>query len=147
MTPMFQLNISPELSAACPHYRVAAVYAEVQNTPYNEGLWQEIEAFTQKLRAEGTTDSIKQQPAIAATREAYRRLGKDPSRYRPSAEALRRRLLRGLELYRIDTLVPHPWRRPCRRAVRGHRARSAEHRGAARVARRTGRHRHPHQRP
>lgn len=105
MTPMFQLNISPELSAACPHYRVAAVYAEVQNTPYNEGLWQEIEAFTQKLRAEGTTDSIKQQPAIAATREAYRRLGKDPSRYRPSAEALRRRLLRGLELYRIDTLV------------------------------------------
>ena len=102
---MFQLNISQELTAACPRYRVAAVYAEVQNTPYNEGLWQEIDAFTQELRAEGTTDSIKQQPAIAATREAYRRLGKDPSRYRPSAEALRRRLLRGLELYRIDTLV------------------------------------------
>ena len=57
------------------------------------------------MRASETADSIKQQPAIAATREAYRRLGKDPSRYRPSAEALRRRLLRGLELYKIDTLV------------------------------------------
>ena len=34
-----------------------------------------------------------------------KRCGKDPSRYRPSAEALRRRLLRGLELYQIDTLV------------------------------------------
>ena len=102
---MFQLTLSPELTSRCPEYRGAAVYAEVSNTSFCEGLWQEIDTFTQELRARETADSIKQQPAIAATREAYRRLGKDPSRYRPSAEALRRRLLRGLELYRIDTLV------------------------------------------
>ena len=42
---------------------------------------------------------------IRATRQAYKKLGKDPNRYRPSAEALRRRILRGLPLYRIDTLV------------------------------------------
>ena len=102
---MFHLTLSPELTSRCPEYRGAAVYAEVSNTSFCEGLWQEIDAFTQELRAHETADSIKQQPAIAATREAYRRLGKDPSRYRPSAEALRRRLLRGLELYRIDTLV------------------------------------------
>lgn len=42
---------------------------------------------------------------IFATRQAYKRLGKDPNRYRPSAEALRRRILRGLPLYKIDTLV------------------------------------------
>lgn len=40
-----------------------------------------------------------------ATREAYKRCGKDPGRYRPSAEALRRRLMRGIPLYQIDTLV------------------------------------------
>ena len=102
---MFYLTLSTELTSRCPEYRGAAVYAEVVNSPFSEGLWQEIEAFTQQLRATDTADSIKQQPAIAATRDAYRRLGKDPSRYRPSAEALRRRLLRGLELYRIDTLV------------------------------------------
>lgn len=102
---MFYLTLSTELTSRCPEYRGAAVYAEVVNSPFSEGLWQEIDAFTQELRARDTADSIKQQPAIAATREAYRRLGKDPSRYRPSAEALRRRLLRGLELYRIDTLV------------------------------------------
>lgn len=102
---MFHLTLSPELQSRCPEYRGAAVYASVVNTPFSEGLWQEIDTFTQELRATETADSIKQQPAIAATREAYRRLGKDPSRYRPSAEALRRRLLRGLELYRIDTLV------------------------------------------
>ena len=42
---------------------------------------------------------------IQATRQAYKRLGKDPNRYRPSSEALRRRILRGLPLYKVDTLV------------------------------------------
>ncbi|MFY9597736.1 MAG: phenylalanine--tRNA ligase beta subunit-related protein, partial [Dysgonamonadaceae bacterium] len=32
-------------------------------------------------------------------------LGKDPNRYRPSAEALCRRIVKGIELYRINTLV------------------------------------------
>lgn len=102
---MFQITVSEEIKNRCPEYRGAAVYAEVNNTPFSEGLWQEIDAFTTELRATETTESIKQQPIIAATREAYKRCGKDPSRYRPSAEALRRRLMRGLELYRIDTLV------------------------------------------
>lgn len=102
---MYNITLSPEIKAACPEYRGAAVYAEVTNTKFCQGLWDEINAFTQELRATETTDSIKLQTAIAATREAYKRCGKDPSRYRPSAEALRRRLMRGLELYQIDTLV------------------------------------------
>ena len=102
---MYHITLSKEIKQNCPEFRGAAVFAEVTNTPYCEGLWQEIATFTQELRARETTDSIKYQPVIAATREAYKRCGKDPSRYRPSAEALRRRLLRGLELYQIDTLV------------------------------------------
>ncbi len=99
------ITVSPELKAACPQYKGAAVYAEVSNSQFSEGLWQEINAFTEELQATADTEGIKHQSAIAATREAYKRCGKDPSRYRPSAEALRRRLLRGIALYQIDTLV------------------------------------------
>ena len=102
---MYSITVSEEIRERWPQYRGAAVYATVENTAFDEDLWAEIALFTEHLRANETTDSIKQQTAITATREAYRACGKDPSRYRPSAEALRRRLLRGLELYRIDTLV------------------------------------------
>ncbi|MEO1089839.1 MAG: phenylalanine--tRNA ligase beta subunit-related protein [Pseudomonadota bacterium] len=44
-------------------------------------------------------------PAIAATRAAYKALGKDPSRYRPASEALRRRVLKGAAVPRINPLV------------------------------------------
>lgn len=102
---MYNITVSEEIKKACPGFKGAAVYAEVTNTAFCEGLWKEIDAFTQELTTTTQTDDIKLQPAIAATREAYKRCGKDPSRYRPSAEALRRRLMRGLALYQIDTLV------------------------------------------
>lgn len=102
---MYTLTVSEEIKEKWPQYRGAAVYATVINTPYDEGLWEKIAYFTEHLRITETTESIKHQSAITATRDAYRACGKDPSRYRPSAEALRRRLLRGLELYQIDTLV------------------------------------------
>ena len=102
---MYQITVSEEIRAKCPQYRGTAVYASVKNTAYDADLWHEIAQFTAHLQATESIDSIKQQRAIMATREAYRACGKDPSRYRPSAEALRRRLLRGLDLYRIDTLV------------------------------------------
>ena len=66
---------------------------------------QEIDAFTGQLTSTTQMEDIKHQPVIFATREAYKRCGKDPGRYRPSAEALRRRLMRGIPLYQIDTLV------------------------------------------
>lgn len=102
---MYTISISEEIKAACPVFTGAAVYATVKNTSFSEGLWREINAFTEQLTATTQMEDIKRQPVIAATREAYKRCGKDPGRYRPSAEALRRRLMRGIPLYQIDTLV------------------------------------------
>ena len=102
---MYTIIVSKELKEACPVFAGAAIYAEVKNTSYCKGLWEEIQSFTEMLTATTRLEDIKKQPVIAATREAYKRCGKDPGRYRPSAEALRRRLMRGIALYQIDTLV------------------------------------------
>ena len=102
---MFEIKVSQEIKNACPVFAGAAVYAAVKNTAYCDGLWKEINTFTEDLTTTTQMADIKLQPVIAATREAYKRCGKDPGRYRPSAEALRRRLMRGIPLYQIDTLV------------------------------------------
>ena len=101
----FQITVSNEIKQCCPQFRGAAVYAPVHNTNFCQGLWDEINAFDAELKASSKIEDIKHQPVIAATREAYKRCGKDPARYRPSAEALRRRLMRDIPLYQIDTLV------------------------------------------
>lgn len=100
-----KIGVSEEIKHACPQFAGVAILATVKNTAYSESLWNEIGKFTEQYRQMYTTDSIKDMVTIRATREAYKKCGKDPSRYRPSGEALCRRILRGIPLYQIDTLV------------------------------------------
>lgn len=102
---MISIHVSDDLRGRCPEFTGAAVVAEVKNSEFCADLWTEIEEFIATYRQRYTTESIKQMPAIEATRQAYRRCGKDPSRYRPSSEALVRRTLKGHDLYKVNTLV------------------------------------------
>ncbi|MBO4786975.1 MAG: hypothetical protein J5510_07900 [Prevotella sp.] len=97
--------VTPNIRSVCPDFVGAAVEAWVQNTPYCPELWNEINAICEDCRSRFTTVTIKELSAIEATRRVYRACGKDPSRYRPAAEALIRRVVQGKELYQIDTLV------------------------------------------
>ena len=100
-----KIVVSREIESVCPTFVGAAVEAQVTNSSYCETLWDEIHALEDKYRQELTTESLKQLPSIAATRNVYKACGKDPSRYRPASEQLIRRMLQGKELYQIDTLV------------------------------------------
>ena len=97
--------VSQEIKSVCPVFVGAVVEAQVVNTQYSPALWDAIHRLESQFRAELTTESLKQQSSIAATRAIYKRCGKDPSRYRPASEQLIRRMLQGKELYQIDTLV------------------------------------------
>lgn len=105
MRKKLTIEVSEELRKAWHSFQGAAVFATVKNSAYSEELWKRIGEFTELYRSRYTIDSIKEMPAIQATRQAYKKCGKDPSRYRPSSEALCRRILRGIPLYQIDTLV------------------------------------------
>ena len=100
-----KIIVSQEIESVCPTFVGGAVEAQVANTPYCAELWEEIHALEERFRQELTTESLKQLPSIAATRNVYKACGKDPSRYRPASEQLIRRMLQGKELYQIDTLV------------------------------------------
>lgn len=102
---MFNFIVSAELRAVCPHFAGVAVLADVSNSEYSESLWRRINDCISDYGSRHSIEDIKKNPAIEATRDAYKKAGKDPNRYRPSSEALCRRILRGLPLYQINTLV------------------------------------------
>lgn len=100
-----KIIVSDEIETVCPTFVGACVEAQVENTPYCQELWDEIDTLGEKYKQTLTTESLKEMSGIAATRRVYRACGKDPSRYRPASEALIRRMLQGKKLYQIDTLV------------------------------------------
>lgn len=93
------------MHSVCPEYVGACITANISNTQYSADLWSEIDTLGAEYRATLTTESLKDMTSIQATRRIYKLCGKDPSRYRPSGEALVRRVLQGKGLYHVDTLV------------------------------------------
>lgn len=99
------VSISAELKNRCPEMALGVVCCDIVNTVRDERLWAEMEREIVVLKERYTLENVKTKPEIAATRRAYKATGKDPNRYRPSAEALCRRILRDMELYQISTAV------------------------------------------
>ena len=102
---MIQVEIDPRILEVCPQVRIGLVSATVVNEPTCDALWAEIEAAAEDVKQRFALLAINERPAITGTRRLYRALGKDPSRYRVSSEALCRRIIRGLGIYRLTTLI------------------------------------------
>lgn len=100
-----KIVVSQEIKDVCPLFVGACVEASVRNSLFSSALWNEIGNFSQTFCLQHTTETLKEITPISATRSIYRLCGKDPSRYRPAAEALLRRVLQGKELYKVNTLV------------------------------------------
>lgn len=100
-----KISVSETIKKVCPQLKLAILYAEVKNSYSPDGFWSEIEKEIELIKTNYRIDQINQRPCIAATRRVYKVLGKDPNRYRPSAEALCRRIVREIPLYRVSTLV------------------------------------------
>lgn len=99
------IEYEPIIAEAAPQLRTVTVEADVVNGETSDELWALLLAEGEEIRKCYDLPMINKRPAIAGTRNAYKALGKEPNRYRPSAEALCRRLVKGMELYRINTLV------------------------------------------
>ncbi len=69
----------------------------------------EFEVYEQnifsEIRSKDDLDSMKDDPLFRSYRDLYWTFGMDPTKLRVSSEALRRRILRGLNLWRISDVV------------------------------------------
>lgn len=88
-----------------PSLTVALITADITNADTPDSLWEDLNRVISRIKDSFQIEMINKHPAVSATRAAYKAFGKDPNRYRPSAEALMRRAVKGMELYRTTTVV------------------------------------------
>lgn len=102
---MARVSIDAEMKAKCPRVALACVAAEVEAGATPEGLDHELHTCEERILKLAEPKTLLESAAILATRAAYKTLGKDPARYRGSAEALLRRVIAGKGLPRIHNVV------------------------------------------
>ncbi|MDE6272019.1 MAG: hypothetical protein K2M31_03325 [Muribaculaceae bacterium] len=99
------LIIEEDFASRLPEYRVILIEADVKVEPTSDAQKKEMDELAAGIASRLKVEDINKQAPIVATRRAYKICGKDPNRYRPSQEQLMRRIVRGLGLYNVDSLV------------------------------------------
>jgi DNA/RNA-binding domain of Phe-tRNA-synthetase-like protein len=98
-------TFSEQLTQLVPDIGLACIECDVEIQAFNKELWSEIQHKIFELSGKIQIENIKDIPAISASRKAYKACGKDPARYRLSAEALLRRIVNRSEIYQINNVV------------------------------------------
>jgi DNA/RNA-binding domain of Phe-tRNA-synthetase-like protein len=97
------LSLSPEIAG---RVQLGVLLLEgVSVKAADESLAEAIDAYGRELRQRYGQARSAELPGAPEARELYKALGLDPTKTRPSSEALARRVLKGEALYRINTLV------------------------------------------
>src|SRR6266404_6000034 len=102
---MIEIRIAAELKAKCAKAALGCVEAAVETGATPPGLDEAMRSCQGKIAKLPEPRAVLESSAILATRAGYKALGKDPARYRGSAEALLRRLIAGKGMPRINNVV------------------------------------------
>lgn len=99
-------SVADEVFAAFPDYRRGVVLVhDVRNGASPPELARLLREEEAKARERLSMETLTVEPRLASWREAFRRLGYKPGDFRPSIEALLRRVLRAQALPSINALV------------------------------------------
>ena len=105
MAPL-HYTISAEIFAKYPGYvRGVLMATGVHNGASPEALIGLLRQAEESVRARVNLETLAEQPAFKSWREAFRAFGAKPADFRPSIEAMARRVLRGEPLPSINALV------------------------------------------
>ena len=93
------INVFPQLSICI------GIIKDVKVERENEKIIELKKRAYEKVRGKYNIETLKDNPTVRAYRDFYWRLDIDPTKIRPSGEALLRRVLHGKELPKISTVV------------------------------------------
>src|SRR2546423_5602626 len=99
------VTIDRDLKAKCPRTALRCVTAQIHASVSSAELIAELRVCEQSILKLSEPRAVLDSSQISATRAGYKALGKDPARYRGSAEALLRRLIAGKGMPRINNVV------------------------------------------
>ena len=100
-----KIKIDNKLKECCPNIHIGTITANVEVNESNDELLAIIDEECKNIQNSISTKDISSIPNIQNSRKAYKAIGKDPSRYRLSSEALIRRVVKGNGLYKINNVV------------------------------------------
>ncbi len=102
---MQKIDISDRLKATISMLQLYAISAKIRVQKSPQELITEISEREKYLAKNLKIEDISKLPPIYHSREAYKKLGKEPARYRLSAEALIRRMVKRKGIYQINNIV------------------------------------------
>src|SRR5437879_12436405 len=99
------VTIDAKLKAKCPRTALGCVTADVKASASPAAMLQEMKTRENEIQKLPFPRGVLESVQVETTRKAYKALGKDPARYRNSAEALLRRVIAGKGLPEINAVV------------------------------------------
>ncbi|ANX10971.1 hypothetical protein ABE41_003050 [Fictibacillus arsenicus] len=98
------ITISAKIKELVPQFKIGTItYHDIAISESPQMIKGRFQLFLESLKLEGKTAA--DYPGVAEYRSVFKKLGTDPSRYRPASEALLRRVLSGKDLPAINSGV------------------------------------------
>ena len=101
---MININIDKKLSDKV-NVHIASIEAKVKTKESDKELLELINKKCEEIKETINFDEVIKLKNILSSRNAYKKLGKDPSRYRLSSESLVKRVVKGNDLYIVNNIV------------------------------------------
>ncbi len=102
---MNNIIVSEDIKNLLPDLILGILEIEVNTSASSEEVSGIINNRVKELEKILSPEIIREMDTVKANKDAYRKLGKDPNRYRPASEALLRRVANGKGLYFINNVV------------------------------------------
>ncbi|AIE59178.1 B3/4 domain-containing protein [Bacillus methanolicus] len=101
-----EIHVSPELCALVPDFKVGVIYYHgIEVGPSPQMVKGRLQLFQESIFFELESKNITELDGIKEWRQIFKKTGKDPNRYRHSAEALYRRIKKQNYLQSVHSAI------------------------------------------